>query len=813
IDNTTFDGFVNADVMAAGTDNTRSVCLDFEVDHNIFRNITQTVSLVPRAMNVTGYNFKIHDNLFDSLAYNSTACRCSHNAWIAIYGNGDINNNRFLHSYANDVRLVPMKFSGLSGYDGPMNVYNNVAAWHSSYSFIETSPNNGYGRASGNNGYVSFTDTRIYFNTVYSTKRDSYNGDYSGMVADVYAQNGTNTPVYNRKVFVHNNVIINPEWDRPFSPSTRGNYIIYFGNGASAVDSGGNRMYQTLAQAGITDSAKWVPGTNSGLYKTADASNPSVSNDINGVARPSTGSKCIGAAEANGVVAAPAPANQAPVAKAGADQTITLPTASVTLDGSGSADADGKITTYSWSLISGPAATIANATSASTAVSGLIAGSYSFRLLVTDNAGATGADTVVITVNAAPAIQAPAPVAGTGTGLRADYYNTNDFSGNIILTRTDATVNFDWQYGSPASSINTDDFSARWSGQVQPAYTETYTFYTNSDDGVRVWVNGQQLINNWTLHGPVENSGSISLAGGQKYNIVVEYYEHGGGAVAQLSWSSASTPKAIIPQSRLYPVSLTGNGTGLKGEYYNSNDLSGAIVLTRTDATVSFDWAYGSPAGNINADNFSVSWSGQVQPLYSETYTFYTSSDDGVQLWVNGQQIINNWTDHGTTENSGTISLVAGQKYSIVMKYYEKGGGAVAKLLWSSASTPKAVVPQSQLYPATATTTTTMASTAVTVGVTAVADTKEALLNVKTGLAPNPVIAGQTSTLTFVAEKDGAVAIQLLDIGGRLMNKVRVNAQAGANRSTIATSGLRPGMYVVQVVEDGKATSYKLLVQ
>jgi hypothetical protein len=65
---------------------------------------------------------------------------------------------------------------------------------------------------------------------------------------------------------------------------------------------------------------------------------------------------------------------------------------------------------------------------------------------------------------------------------------------------------------------------------------------------------------------------------------------------------------------------------------------------------------------------------------------------------VNGQQIINNWTNHASTENSGTISLTAGQRYDIRMEYFENGGLAVAKLSWSSASTPKSIIPSSQLY-------------------------------------------------------------------------------------------------------------------
>ena len=77
---------------------------------------------------------------------------------------------------------------------------------------------------------------------------------------------------------------------------------------------------------------------------------------------------------------------------------------------------------------------------------------------------------------------------GTGTGLAATYYNNADFTGTTVV-RTDPTVNFDWASGSPAAAIGVDTFSARWTGQVQPQFSETYTFYTQSDDGVRLWVN------------------------------------------------------------------------------------------------------------------------------------------------------------------------------------------------------------------------------------------------------------------------------------------------------------------------------------
>lgn len=139
-------------------------------------------------------------------------------------------------------------------------------------------------------------------------------------------------------------------------------------------------------------------------------------------------------------------------------------------------------------------------------------------------------------------------------------------------------------------------------------------------------------------------------------------------------------------------------GTGLMGRYYHNVDFS-ALVQTRTDATVDFNWGGGSPMPEMDPDYFSVIWSGKVRPKYSETYTFTTTSDDGVRLWVNNRLVIDHWGPHGPEDRSGTISLTAGKNYDIVMAYYELGGGAMAKLRWSSASQPLEVVPTASLFP------------------------------------------------------------------------------------------------------------------
>ena len=150
-----------------------------------------------------------------------------------------------------------------------------------------------------------------------------------------------------------------------------------------------------------------------------------------------------------------------------------------------------------------------------------------------------------------------------------------------------------------------------------------------------------------------------------------------------------------------YNHATLGAGVGLHADYY-SNQLrtfNGTPTLSRTDPTVDFNWGTGSPAIGITTDHFTARWTGEVQPLFSETYTFYTTSDDGVRLWINNQLVVDEWVDQAATEWSGTIALVAGHKYPVKMEYYENTGDAVAELAWSSPSTAKAIIPQTQLFP------------------------------------------------------------------------------------------------------------------
>ncbi|MEY5026959.1 MAG: hypothetical protein RLZZ244_2487, partial [Verrucomicrobiota bacterium] len=620
-------------------------------------------------------------------------------------------------------------------------------------------------------------------------------------------------------------------------------------------------------------------------------------------------------------------------------------------------------------------------------------GTDSFPYSITDGA-ASASSTVSISVSATPET-----IGAETRGLSGAYFQNADLTGSVF-TRIDPWVDFQWGAGSPDPAIQADTYSVRWTGQVQPRFSEVYTFSTLSDDGVRLWVDGKLLIDRWNDHATVADQATIALTAGQKYQIKLEYYQASGGSQITLRWASPSQALEVIPSSALYAASastpppppanvvpsaqqdtastnesvavlipvlandsdpdngpqalslksvsapahgtavvapgapgailytptpgfygletfsytvtdgaasasanvsvrvnstakaldlssagltplllggaggssriladgsweLNGSGTGFGGTLdavriegvsvsgdfrsvvkvqslaaasdlaragmvlresgavgarevvlavspsnrnysgarlvggaaYAESALTGADAgglmpnawlmlerfgdtvrlslssdgvsyrpvatstlaglppsvqvglfassgssteaaravvsgwalkpaaapipsgqlgllgvyhkgttlaspqVARVDASLNFDWSGGAPHPSMDVDNFSVRWTGQVVPAFTETYTFTTQSDDGVRLWVNGQQLVNHWDEHATAEDSGTIALQAGKPYDVKLEYFEAGFGAVCKLLWSSPSQPKQIIPASALRP------------------------------------------------------------------------------------------------------------------
>jgi regulation of enolase protein 1 (concanavalin A-like superfamily) len=141
--------------------------------------------------------------------------------------------------------------------------------------------------------------------------------------------------------------------------------------------------------------------------------------------------------------------------------------------------------------------------------------------------------------------------AGNGDGLKANYFADQELAIGPALSRIDPQVNFNWGNGAPDASLPVDRFSVRWAGQLQAQYSETYTISLKTSDGVRLWLGGQLLIDQWLAATATEYSAQVVLVAGQKYDLAIEYSEGTGAASAQLFWSSPMTIKTVIPQSQL----------------------------------------------------------------------------------------------------------------------------------------------------------------------------------------------------------------------------------------------------------------------
>jgi len=180
-------------------------------------------------------------------------------------------------------------------------------------------------------------------------------------------------------------------------------------------------------------------------------------------------------------------------------------------------------------------------------------------------------------------------VAGGTEGLLGRYYHGT--AGNpwrdLIMERIDPTVDFSWgDPGSPDPSVNADGFTVRWTGMIEVPASATYTFHTQTDDGIRLYVNGQLIINNWTDHGDTHDSGDIALAAGRQYEIILEYYENGGGAICELSWESPTIARQAIPSQYL----------SVERPFPRSPDPADGAVLR--DTWVTFAWASGDYAAS-----------------------------------------------------------------------------------------------------------------------------------------------------------------------------------------------------------------------
>ncbi len=153
----------------------------------------------------------------------------------------------------------------------------------------------------------------------------------------------------------------------------------------------------------------------------------------------------------------------------------------------------------------------------------------------------------------------------------------------------------------------------------------------------------------------------------------------------------------LFTADRAYERIFLG-GYGLTGEYYLDTELK-TLYAKRLDHTVNFRWLRRPPMPGFRAEQFSIRWTGYVKIDEPDLYEFYTISDDGVRLWVDDQQIIDDWQIHSGFLDKGELRLTAGY-HKIRLEYYQGNGDMVMKLHWKRpADSQKKVIPARHLFP------------------------------------------------------------------------------------------------------------------
>ncbi|HNT06412.1 MAG: PA14 domain protein [Chloroflexi bacterium ADurb.Bin180] len=259
------------------------------------------------------------------------------------------------------------------------------------------------------------------------------------------------------------------------------------------------------------------------------------------------------------------------------------------------------------------------------------------------------------------------PKADDARPWHAEFFNNINLAGTPARVRDDAAINFDWKNDKPDDGVQNDYFSVRWTANM---FFEggSYSFKAYTDDGVRVWVDGNLIIDHWVNQPATLTEKIANVATGVR-SVRVEYYDHIGNAVAMVWWD------------RLSEATTT---TAWRAEYYNNPWLVAPPVLIRDESTINNNWGTSAPAPGVGADNFSVRWSGTFGFNTAGTYTFTATVDDGIRVFFDGATLIDQWHDQSVTTYSVAKQVTQGA-HAIIVEYYEGTGTASVSFSWAGA--------------------------------------------------------------------------------------------------------------------------------
>lgn len=258
-------------------------------------------------------------------------------------------------------------------------------------------------------------------------------------------------------------------------------------------------------------------------------------------------------------------------------------------------------------------------------------------------------------------------VAREGGGLKAEYFDNRNLAGQPVVTRVDPQIDFNWGNGdvpgqnSPDAAIGVNEFSARWTGELEVDITDTYTFSIGANNGFRLWLDGRLILDYWD-NPTTDNrqSDPVELTGGTSHSIRMEYFEGVDTAIARLSWASSVRQEQVIPQAALSLPVKSNTPSPANG----AQDARMTAILTWNsgDTATSHEVYFGADADAVaGATTASPEYKGS-RPIGQEDYDPGKLAWDTTYYWrvdeVDGAAPGGHWTGHVWSFKTGDFIIV-----------------------------------------------------------------------------------------------------------------------------------------------------------
>ncbi len=270
-----------------------------------------------------------------------------------------------------------------------------------------------------------------------------------------------------------------------------------------------------------------------------------------------------------------------------------------------------------------------------------------------------------------PTSAVPAPPPATPTpelsldSWRAEYYDNPSLTGTPVLVRNDPNLDFNWNLDSPASGIPADNFTVRWSRLFDFKEAGDYRFLADADDGVKLYVDGWLIIDEWNTDRATVHAGVFADIKPGIHTVVVEYFESGGYARIKV-WGEKTT---VVEDNWI-------------GEYYANSEFKDPAFLVRQDNNIDFDWGKGSPTAGLGGNHFSVRWR-RTRYFESGDYNFRAeiTDDDRVKIYLDGWLVAEGYKEESGTV-TGSFNRLGAGNHTLTVEYQEYSGRAKIKFSW-----------------------------------------------------------------------------------------------------------------------------------